>query len=143
MKSLSELLNGLTGIHILGDKNCAIEGIAFDSRKVLPGTLFAALPGSNVDGHQFISSAIQNGAVAVLCEKLPENPDPGITWIKVDNVTSAFGFLTSNFFGNPSLAQGQSVRMRCDLNRLSVWRYEPPIGNDSFAVFVYLSVLTS
>ena len=104
MKSLSELLNGLTGIHILGDKNCAIEGIAFDSRKVLPGTLFAALPGSNVDGHQFISSAIQNGAVAVLCEKLPENPDPGITWIKVDNVTSAFGFLTSNFFGNPSLA---------------------------------------
>jgi len=104
MKSLSELLNGLTGIHILGDKNCAIEGIAFDSRKVLPGTLFAALPGSNVDGHQFISSAIQNGAVAVLCEKLPENPDPGITWIKVDNVTSAFGLLTSNFFGNPSLA---------------------------------------
>ena len=104
MKSLSELLNGLTDVRILGDKNCAIEGIAFDSRKVLPGTLFAALPGSTVDGHLFIASAIQNGAVAVLCDKLPENPDPKITWIKVINVASSFGLLTSNFFGNPSLS---------------------------------------
>ncbi len=104
MKSLSELLNGLTAIYILGDKNCAIEGIAFDSRKVLRGTLFAALPGSTVDGHAYIPSAIQNGAAAVLCAKLPENPDPKITWIKAENVAYSFGLLTSNFFGNPSLA---------------------------------------
>ena len=104
MKSLSELLRGIADIHIVGDRSCLIEEIAFDSRKVLPGTLFAALPGSTVDGHAFIPSAIQNGAIAVLCEKLPENPDPRISWIITTNITSIFGQITSNYFGNPSSA---------------------------------------
>ena len=102
MKSLSELLNGITGIQIVGADTCFVEGLAFDSRKVLPDMLFAALPGSLADGNTFIPAAIQNGAIAVLCENLPENFDPKITWIKAANVTAAFGQIASNFYGNPS-----------------------------------------
>ncbi len=104
MKILSELLNGITAIQLIGADRCKIEGIAFDSRKVLPGSLFAALPGSAVDGHSFIPLAIQNGATAILCEKLPENPPSQITWIKVEHAALAFGQLASNFYGNPSSA---------------------------------------
>ena len=102
MKTLAELLNGIDDIQLIGSGSCEIGGVTFDSRKVLSGTLFAALPGSLVDGHTFIPGAIQNGAIAVLCEKLPETPDPQVTWIQATNVTSAFGKIAANYFGNPS-----------------------------------------
>ena len=77
MKKLAELLDGVLEVQIVGDKNRAIEALAFDSRKVIPGTLFAALTGSAVDGHLFIPAAIKSGAVAILCETLPENLEIG------------------------------------------------------------------
>ena len=104
MKILSEILNGIGDITVIGDKSCAIEGIAFDSRKVLEGFLFAALPGNSVDGHRFIPRAIANGAKIVLCEQLPENPDETITWIKAVNSSVTLGKIASNFNGNPSSA---------------------------------------
>ena len=104
MKSLSELIIGITEIRIIGERGREIEGIAFDSRKVRPGSLFAALPGSAVDGHTFIPAAIQNGAIAVLCEKLPDNPDPRLTWIIASNAAATLGVIASNFYGNPSSA---------------------------------------
>lgn len=102
MKSLSELLEGIKDVHIIGEESCPIGSLAFDSRKVVPGTLFAALPGTTVDGHLFIPKAIQNGAVAVLCEKLPDNPEAHISWIVTGNATLAIGHIASNFYGNPS-----------------------------------------
>lgn len=102
MKTLSEVLNGIGDLTVIGDRNCAIKGIAFDSRKVLEGFLFAALPGTTVDGHRFIAMAVANGAKAVLCEQLPENPDENITWIKAANSSVALGLAASNFYGNPS-----------------------------------------
>ena len=104
MKILSELLNGISGLQLTGEMNTEIVGIAFDSRKVLPGYLFAALPGSHVDGLTFIPSAIKNGATVILCDQLPENPDSQITWISSANVSQTFGLLASNFYGNPSMA---------------------------------------
>lgn len=104
MKNLSEVLNGIGHLTVIGDNNCVIKGIAFDSRKVLEGFLFAALPGTTVDGHRFIAVAIANGAKAVLCEQLPENPDENITWIKATNTSVALGLAASNFYGNPSSA---------------------------------------
>lgn len=104
MKTLSELLNGIADIAVYGERNCELTGIAFDSRKVAEGFLFAALHGNTVDGHHFIPVAIANGATVVLCEQLPENPDGIITWIKVSNAMSAFGQIASNFYGNPSTA---------------------------------------
>ena len=102
MKSLSELLNGVEVVQLIGERSCPIKGLAFDSRKVLPGMLFAALPGSAVDGHAFISAAIQKGARAILCETIPENPDTQITWIKSAHITHTFGLIASNYYDNPS-----------------------------------------
>jgi len=102
MKTLSEILNGITDVTIIGDKYCVIKEITFDSRKVLEGFLFVAISGTEVDGHRFIPTAIANGAIAVLCEQLPENPDAKITWIKAANSSLVLGKVASNFFGNPS-----------------------------------------
>jgi len=102
MKTLSEVLNGIPDVTVIGNRDIAIKGIAFDSRKVFEGFLFAAIPGTTVDGHRFISTAISNGATAVLCEQLPENPDSKITWIKAANSSVALGRIASNYFGNPS-----------------------------------------
>ncbi len=104
MKILSELLQGINGLEVIGDDNFPIEGIAFDSRKVQPGFLFAALPGVTVDGHAFIPVAIEKGATAVICEQLPENPDQRITWIKSASASALLGQIASNFYGNPSAA---------------------------------------
>lgn len=102
MKTLSEILNGVGDVSVIGNKDCAIAGIAFDSRKVLQGFLFAAIPGTAVDGHRFIPTAIENGATSVLCEQLPENPDAKITWILAVNSSVVLGQIASNFSGNPS-----------------------------------------
>jgi len=104
MKRLSELLTGISDISVTGDSNRMIEGIAFDSRKVLEGFLFAALPGTIADGHRFITTAIANGATTVLCEQIPEHPDANITWIKAENSSVVLGQMASNFYGNPSSA---------------------------------------
>ena len=102
MKTLSEILNGIGDVTVIGNRHCTIKGIAFDSRKVLDGFLFAAIPGAAVDGHLFIATAIANGAKAVLCEQLPENPDAKTTWIKAENSSVALGQIASNFWDNPS-----------------------------------------
>jgi UDP-N-acetylmuramoyl-L-alanyl-D-glutamate--2,6-diaminopimelate ligase len=99
---LSELLSGIEGLTIIGSTNLKFEGIAFDSRKAGKGYLFAALPGTSVDGHQFIPAAIGNGVLAILCEHLPKNPDAGITWIQCMNSSSVLGQVASRFYGNPS-----------------------------------------
>lgn len=102
MRILSELLNGIDGIALTGSSTVPIEGMAFDSRKVKAGHLFAALPGTALDGHRFIPAAIANGAKAVLCEELPIGPDGDIVWIKARNAPKALGLMASNFYGNPS-----------------------------------------
>lgn len=104
MKFLSELLSGIKGVHVTGNTDIMIEGITFDSRNVSPGSLFAALPGSTVDGHIFIPAAIEKGAAAILCEQLPENPGRQITWITAESAPFALGHIASGFYGNPSSA---------------------------------------
>lgn len=99
---LSELLIGIEGLTITGRLDLTIEGIAFDSRKVGHGFLFAALPGTTVDGHQFIQVAIEKGAAAILCEQLPEIQDANATWIQCSNSSKVLGQIASKYYGNPS-----------------------------------------
>jgi len=99
---LSELLIGIEGLTVTGKPDLTIEGIAFDSRRVGYGFLFAALPGTTVDGHQFIQVAIEKGAVAILCEQLPEIQDANITWIQCSNSSKVLGQIASKYYGNPS-----------------------------------------
>jgi UDP-N-acetylmuramoyl-L-alanyl-D-glutamate--2,6-diaminopimelate ligase len=99
---IEKILKGIDVVSQSGEKSADILSIEFDSRKVSAGSLFVAVKGYSSDGHDFINSAIASGAVAVICEKLPEKPDTKICWIKTEDSARALGFAASNFFGNPS-----------------------------------------
>lgn len=87
---------------IQGSTEIEVNAIVFDSRNVQKKCLFAAQKGLLFDGHQFIDKAIELGAVAILCENLPENLDKNITYIQVEDSNSALALIASNFYGNPS-----------------------------------------
>ena len=99
---LSELLSAIITEEVIGDDNIEIASLTADSRSCEAGTLFIAVRGVNVDGHDFIKSAISNGASAIVCEEIPTGIDNDITWIKVANSLVALGFLASQWFNNPS-----------------------------------------
>lgn len=85
-----------------GERDIDISGISFDSRKVKKDHLFVAVNGLTVDGHSYINQAIENGAIAIVCEVLPSERDKSIIFIETDNSSKALGTISSNFFGNPS-----------------------------------------
>lgn len=87
---------------IIGDSNISIEGITLDSRQIKANYVFAALKGTQVDGHRFIEKAIELGATAVLCEDLPENFRKGITYLKCVDSTLCLGHLASAYYNHPS-----------------------------------------
>ncbi len=99
---LVDILSGISGLSITGKTDIEISGIAFDSRQVTTGTLFVAMSGTHADGHQYIPSALEKGAVAVLCNTLPVNPHPSVTWIVAADSVSALGLVAANFYGHPS-----------------------------------------
>ena len=79
-----------------------VKGLSFDSRKVLPGFVFIAVKGTLSDGHDFIQKAIESGALAVVCERLPETIDEKVAYATVKDSAQALGIMASNFYGNPS-----------------------------------------
>jgi UDP-N-acetylmuramoyl-L-alanyl-D-glutamate--2,6-diaminopimelate ligase len=79
-----------------------VKGLTFDSRKVLPGFVFIAVPGTASDGHAFIQKAIDSGARAIVCERLPEAINENIAYVTVKNSGQALGIMASNFYGNPA-----------------------------------------
>ncbi|MBI5875385.1 MAG: UDP-N-acetylmuramoyl-L-alanyl-D-glutamate--2,6-diaminopimelate ligase [Deltaproteobacteria bacterium] len=106
--SLSELIKDLPNKRIVGNPETPIQGIAYDSRQVDKGFLFAAIRGQHLDGHQFITDAINRGASAVLAEK-PTPPAPpllkggigGVTQVIVPDVREAMAKLAALFYGEP------------------------------------------
>ncbi|MFN3315848.1 MAG: UDP-N-acetylmuramoyl-L-alanyl-D-glutamate--2,6-diaminopimelate ligase [Raineya sp.] len=90
----------IQAVHNSTDLN--ITSIQFDSRKVEPNSLFVATRGTQTDGHNFISKAIEQGAIAVICEEMPENLQENITYIQTSDSAEALGIVASNFFDNPS-----------------------------------------
>lgn len=73
-----------------------------DSRNVKNFSLFVAVRGTAVDGHEFIQKAIDNGAIGIVCEVLPEQLLDRITYVQVSNSAEALGYIASNFYDNPS-----------------------------------------
>ena len=99
---IKEILNEIVVLSFSGDENTSVLNIEFDSRKVTAGSMFIAVKGYNTDGHVYITNAVAAGAVAVICEKLPEEADNTICWVKTNDSARALGLAASNFFGNPS-----------------------------------------
>ena len=102
MKLLKDILYGAGIEDIYGSKNLAIDNITFDSRTITNHSLFVAIKGTQVDGHQFIDDCINKGAIAIVCEVLPETVNPNVTYIHVKNSHSALGIIASNYYDNPS-----------------------------------------
>lgn len=101
-KALSQLVDISSGELLQGDPDVLVNSVQFDSRKVGPGSVFFAIPGTQVDGHKFISKAIELGASAVVCERAPNDVPPDLTVIRVSSASEALGWAANAFFGHPS-----------------------------------------
>ncbi|MBR1839987.1 MAG: UDP-N-acetylmuramoyl-L-alanyl-D-glutamate--2,6-diaminopimelate ligase [Prevotella sp.] len=98
---LKELLSKIKPLEIIGNEDVEINGINIDSRKVKEGHLFVAMRGTQVDGHQFIAKAIEQGAAAVLCEEVAQ-PVEGVTYVRVADCEDCVGTVATAYYGNPS-----------------------------------------
>ena len=100
---LSELIKACTPLEVVGNTEIDITGIELDSRRVGQGTMFVAMRGTQSDGHQYIDKALELGANAIVCESLPEEKKPGVTYIRYENTTDVVGLLATQYYGNPTL----------------------------------------
>lgn len=98
---LHDLLDIIPELRIVGDTNPLVSSLDYDSRRVGPGTLFAALPGADFDGHAYVESAVAKGAVAVLCEHPVAVPVPQLI---VPDSRASLAQIATAFYGDPSRA---------------------------------------
>lgn len=98
---LAQLIATLESCELHGTDAVEIGGLTCDSRRVTPGTLFFALRGASVDGHGFITAAVQAGAAAVLLEDEASAPS-GIPWLRVADGRAAMARMAAEFHGNPT-----------------------------------------
>jgi UDP-N-acetylmuramoyl-L-alanyl-D-glutamate--2,6-diaminopimelate ligase len=87
---------------VKGPTDININKIEFDSRLVGAGDAFVAIKGTQSDGHAFIDKAIALGAIAVVCEVLPDTIAESVTYIEVKSASAALAYMAANFYGNPS-----------------------------------------
>ena len=99
---LKDIIANCNLLEITGEKDLDILDITFDSRQVHEGSLFFAVKGTQVDGHDYIDKAIESGALVIVGEKMPKKKADNVTYIRVDNSAYALGVGASNFYGNPS-----------------------------------------
>lgn len=102
MKLLKDILYKAGIEEVIGSTNVAIENICIDSRQAKKFSLFIAVKGTAMDGHDYISKAIEQGSLAIICEVLPENLVKDVNYIQVKNSRYAAGIIASNFYDNPS-----------------------------------------
>ncbi len=115
MKTLKDLLEGLTYTCLQGSMDTDISSVIYDSRKVTPGSLFICIVGANSDGHKFIPDVVAKGAACIVVSRdIPEieamlsdgdNPytiPATVTVIKVDDTRYAMAFISAAWFGNPA-----------------------------------------
>ena len=84
-----------------GDLDRPISGLAMDSRRVMPGNLFFALPGRRADGNSFIDEAISRGAVAIVGEKIPSGTAARVTYLQVADARRALATVAQRYFNFP------------------------------------------
>ncbi|MEM0999357.1 MAG: UDP-N-acetylmuramoyl-L-alanyl-D-glutamate--2,6-diaminopimelate ligase [Bacteroidota bacterium] len=102
MKTLSDIVYRTSLQEIRGNLGQEVGDFHFDSRAVGPGDLFVARKGATVDGHDYIAAAVAAGAIAVVCETIPEEAAEGVTWIRVKDSVQALAIVAANFYDNPA-----------------------------------------
>jgi UDP-N-acetylmuramoyl-L-alanyl-D-glutamate--2,6-diaminopimelate ligase len=99
---LREILYKVNIRSVAGSTDIEIKDAQIDSRKVTSGSLFIAVKGVAVDGHQFIAKAVEQGAIAVVYEEMTFAKRVGVVYVQVENSAAAAGYIAHNFFGQPS-----------------------------------------
>ncbi len=97
---LGELLRGVAGLAMGADPNLDIKGLAYDSRRVKPGTVFFAIQGAKADGHDFIAPALELGAVAIVSERAAP-AHLASSWVCVPKIRRALAEAGRAFYGYP------------------------------------------
>ncbi len=100
---LKDILYKVSIRSVKGNTDAVINDLQIDSRKVNTGDCFIAIKGVATDGHQYIDTAINNGAIVIVYEELPVSFVEKVTYIQVENSAIAAGFISHNFYGEPSL----------------------------------------
>ncbi len=102
MKSLKDILFGVSLTRVAGSTSVMVHNICFDSRLVEVDDVFIAIRGTVTDGHHYIEKAISLGAKAIVCETMPDKMVNEITYVEVDNGNKALAIMASNYYENPS-----------------------------------------
>ena len=100
--NLQQLLYQLPLLQVHGNTDVEVQSVQADSRKVTTGVCFVAIRGTVADGHRFIEACVAQGAVAVICESLPQTLVADVTYVQVRDTSLALGIVAGNFYGNPS-----------------------------------------
>ena len=96
---LSDILKDLEILSASADMDTEISGVCYDSRLIEPGDLFVAVKGFTSDGHRFIPKAMEKGAVAVLCEDIPEEGTP---FVQIGDCRLGLAIASRNYFCDPA-----------------------------------------
>tara|TARA_B100000945_G_scaffold306954_1_gene294912 strand:+ start:516 stop:1973 length:1458 start_codon:yes stop_codon:yes gene_type:complete len=102
LKAVREILYKVNINKVIGDTSTLIRNIVCDSRKVKQKDLYVAINGVNVDGHNYIDSAIKKGAICIVCEILPNKIEDDVLYVEVESTRSSLGIISSNYFLDPS-----------------------------------------
>ena len=102
MTILKDILYRVPLEAVVGNTNTAIKSIQFDSRKVELNDVFVAIRGTASDGHEFMSKAVDNGALVIVCEEMPEALVNGMTYVQVEDSKKALAIMAANYYENPS-----------------------------------------
>jgi UDP-N-acetylmuramoyl-L-alanyl-D-glutamate--2,6-diaminopimelate ligase len=102
MKALQSILFGVSLREVVGTTDLQVNDIQIDSRKIANGCVFVAIKGVQVDGHTYITTAIDKGATVIVCENLPATIVENITYLVVENAQEAVAIMAHQFYNEPS-----------------------------------------
>lgn len=102
MKKINDILKRCNVIETVGCDDRKVSALVFDSRKSEEGVAFFAVRGTQVDGHDYIAKAVEQGCKVIVCERLPENINDDVTYYVVDDTAKSLGYAASEFYGRPS-----------------------------------------
>ena len=100
--TIKELIVNIRVKNIRGEVDQAVTAIHFDSRKVVPGSVFVAVKGRATDGHMFIDKAVDRGAVCVITEEKVDHISEHVCVLTVENSAEVLAKIAGAFYDHPS-----------------------------------------
>ena len=102
MKRLQDILSKVETLRIVGDATVEVLALNYDSRRVAEGDCFFAVVGVQSDGHNYIPQAVERGARAIVCQRLPESLTEAVCYVCVEDTNAAMADMAAAFYGYPS-----------------------------------------